>query len=118
MLLEPTTNDEDVMVVLESKAVLYIGIKFSVCEAVNRDVSLISAAELDKDTSSKVTVGSDKLLEVRMVKENKAVKTDERGEPVTVMTIGVVALVDGMLVVITAPSEEIGSVGVSVIFVS
>ena len=45
MLLEPATDDEDVMVVLESKIELYVGVTFSVCEAVSREVSLISAAE-------------------------------------------------------------------------
>ena len=108
VLLEPTTDEEDVMVVLESKTALCAGIAFSVCEAISREVSLISAAELDEDTSSEVTAGSDKLLEVRMVKENEAVETDERGEPVRVMTIGVDASVAGVLVGITTLPEEIG----------
>ena len=114
-LLEPTTDDENVMVVLVSKTVLYVGIIFSVCEAARREVSLISAAELDEDTSSEVTVGSDKLLEVTMVEENEVVETDKRGETVTVMTIGVDASVGGVLGGITACSEEIGFVGTSVI---
>ena len=118
MLLEPTADDEDVMVVLESKTVLYDGIAISVCEAVSRKVSLVSATELDEDTSSDVTTGSDKLLEVTMVDENEAVETDEKGKPVTVMTIGVDASVGGVLVGITAFSEVIGFVGVSVIIVA
>ena len=118
MLLEPTTDDEDVMVVLESKTALYVGIAFMVCEAVSREVSLILAAELDEDTSSDVTAGSDKLLEVRMVEENEPVETDERGELITVVTIGVDASVGGVLAGITTLSEEIGSVGVSVIIVA
>ena len=36
-------------------------------------------------------------------------ETDERGELVTVMTIGVDVSVGGVLVGITTPSEEIGS---------
>ena len=53
-----------------------------------------------------------------MVEENETVETDEKGEPVTVITTGVDALVGGVLVGITAPSEEIGFVGVSVIIVA
>ena len=45
MLLVETTVDEDEMVVLVSEAMLGVGIAFSVCEAVSREVSLISAAE-------------------------------------------------------------------------
>ena len=44
--------------------------------------------------------------------------TDERGELVSVMVIGVDASVSGVLVGVTAPSEEIGSVGVGVIVVA
>ena len=101
-LLEPTTDDEDVMVVLESKTVLYVGIAILVCEAVCREISLISAAELDEDTSTEVTAGSGKLLEVRMVEENEAVETDEKGELVIVMTIGVDASIG--FVDVTVPS--------------
>ena len=53
-----------------------------------------------------------------MVVKNETVETDEKGEPVTVMIIGVDASVGGVLVGITARSEEIGSVGVSVIIVA
>ena len=120
MLLEETTVDEDEMVVLVSEAVLRVAIAFSVCEAVSRKVSLISAAERDESTSSEVTAGSDKLLEVRIVEENKSVETDKRGEPVTLMTIGVEsdASVSDVPVGIAAPSKEIGFVGVSVIIVA
>ena len=52
-----------------------------------------------------------------MVEENEAVEADEKGEPVTVITIEVDASVGGVLVGITVPSEEICSVGVSVIIV-
>ena len=45
MLLVETTVDEDEMVVLVSEAMLGVEIAFSVCEAVSREVSLISAAE-------------------------------------------------------------------------
>ena len=68
-LLEPTTDDEDVMVVLKSEAVLYVGITFSFFDAVSKNVSLISAAEVEEGTSSGVTAGSDKLLEVATVEE-------------------------------------------------
>ena len=89
MLLEETTDNEDEMVVLVSEAMLGVAIAFSVCEAASREVSLISAAERDEDASSEVTAGSDMLLEVTMVEENEAVETDERGQMVTVMIIGV-----------------------------
>ena len=55
-----------------------------------------------------MTVGSDKLLKVRMV--NEAVETDERRELLTVMTIGVDASVVGVLLGVTVPSKEITSV--------
>ena len=54
-----------------------------------------------------MTVGSDKLLKVRMV--NEAVETDERRELLTVMTIGVDASVVGVLLGVTVPSKEITS---------
>ena len=115
MLLEPTTDEEDVMEVLVSKALLRVAIAFLLCEAVSREVSLISPAKLDEDTSSEVTPGSDKLLEVTMVEENEAVKTDEKGELVTVMRIEVDASVGGVLVGVTVASEEIGSVVVGIL---
>ena len=105
MLLEETV-DEDVIVVLVSDAVLRVEIAFSICEG---EVSMISAAERDEDTSSEVTPGSDKLLELRMVEENEAVETDERGELITVMTIGVDASVVVAIVGVTVPSVETGS---------
>ena len=113
-LLKPTTDDKDVMVVLESETMLYVGIEYSVCEAVSWEILLISVAELNEGTSLEVTAGSDKLLEVTMVDENEAVETDERGELVTVMTIGVDASVGGVLVGITVPPDEIESVVVGV----
>ena len=114
MLLEETTGDEDEVVVLKYEVVLGVVIVFSVCEAASREVSLYSAAELDEDTNSEVTPGSDKLLEVTMVDENEAVETDVRGQMVTVMMIGVDASVGGVLVGVEVPSEEVCSVVVGV----
>ena len=115
MLLEETTDDEDVMVALEYEAMLGVPIAFWVCETVSREFSLISPAELDEDTNSEVTPGSDKLLEVALVEENEGVETDERGELVTVMTIEVDASVGGVLVGVTVPSEDIGFVVVGIL---
>ena len=113
ILLEETTDDEDEMVVL---VMLGVAIMFSVCEAASREVLLISAAELDEDTSSDVTARSGKLLEIAMVEENEAVETNERREPVTVMTTEADASLGGVLVGVTIFSE-IGYVvvGVSVV---
>ena len=114
MLLEKTKDVEEEMVVLECEVVLGVVVALSVCEAACSEVSLISAAELDEDTSSEVTAGSDKLLEVTMVEENEAVDANERGESVTVVTIGVDASVCGVLVGVKVPSDEIGFVAVGV----
>ena len=113
-LLETATDDEDVMVVLDSEAVLYVWITFSVFNAVSKNLLLISAAEVEEGTSSRVTAGSDKLLKVRTVEENEAVETDEIKELVTVVRIGVDASVCGVLVMVTVPSDEIGFVVVGV----
>ena len=76
ILVEVRTDDEDEMVVLKSEAVLGVRITFSVCEAVNRGVSLISEAELDEDNSSEVTAGSNKLVEVPTDDEDEMVVLD------------------------------------------
>ena len=45
MLLVETTVDENETVVLVSEAMLGVAIVFSVCEAANREISLILATE-------------------------------------------------------------------------